>query len=119
MLITFCVCVLTVGPQNFRAEVDARLGAPQVFIKQVILYHEVECNYDETRIDEEGVTDSPAGTRIIDHTPRRIVRVINEQNVLTESKAINIEWMKKSKSKSQLSLSTLEINVLFCFLFAC
>lgn len=81
----------------------------------MILYHEVECNYDETRIDEESVTDPSAGTRVIDHTPRRIVRVINEHNVLTESKAINIEWMKKSKSKSQLSLSTLEINVLFLF----
>lgn len=110
---SFCVTC-----QNFRAEVDARLGAPQVFIKQVILYHEVECNYDETRIDEDSVPEGPAGTRIIDHTPRRTVRVINEQHLLPESKAINIEWMKKSKSKSQLSLSTLEINVLFLFCFA-
>lgn len=94
---------------------DARLGAPQVFIKQVILYHEVECNYDETRVVEEGVSETPADGRVIDHTPRSSVRVVSEQNLLTESKAFNVEWIKKSKSKSksQLSLSTLEINVSF------
>lgn len=107
-------CCLTC--QNFRSEVDARLGAPQVFIKQVILYHELECNYDETRVHEEGETRD--GVRVIDHTPAS-VRVVSEENLLTESKAVNIEWIKKSKSKSksQLSLSTLEINVLFCCLF--
>ena len=116
-----CVCACACD-QSLRSEVDARLGAPQILIKQVILYHEVECNYDETRVEEsQRLADSPdaLATRVIPHTPKTTVRVISQESLLSDSKAINVEWIQKSKSKSQLSLSTLEINVLFAlFLFA-
>lgn len=110
-----CTC-----DQNLRAEVDAREGSSQILIKQVILYHEVECNYDESRVAEDTVSDRTPSTRVIGHLPdRRTVRVISEENILTESKSSirGVEWMKKSKSKSQLSLSNLEINVFVSFCF--
>jgi hypothetical protein len=95
---------------------DARRGQPQVVIKQVILYHALECNYDESRLEEPA--SDPTSMTITSHHPLpcTTITVINEDRELSEPRALNIEFLKKSSSsKSQLSLSNLEINV-FCVL---
>lgn len=99
--------------QTLRLEMDARQGQPQVLIKQVILYHEVECNYDESRSEEE--PSDPSSMRITSHhpLPRTTITVINEDREVSDPQTLNIEFLRRSsKSKSQLSLSNLEINVL-------
>ena len=96
---------------------DSRHGQPQVVIKQVILYHELECNYDESRLEEVPV--DPSTVTITSHHPfpQATVTVFNEDRELNDPQALNLEFLRRSsKSKSQLSLSNLEINV-FCHYF--
>ena len=83
---------------------DAHDGSPQVVIKQVILYHEIQCNYDESRLREEAISnlDQPKTT------DTRLVLFGKNNNSF---QPYDIEYFKKSKSKSQMSLSSLEINV--------
>lgn len=91
--------------KDIRSEIDARDGSPQVLIKQVILYHEIQCNYDESRLKEDcatGQADEPKSTD---------TRLVLFGKNSTSFQPYDIGYFKKSKSKSQMSLSSLEINV--------
>lgn len=115
--------------QYLQSEFDARIGKPEILIKQVILYHELECNYDDSRLEEDSPPTAPTyypKTMTItshhpDQQPRTTVTVINEDRIIAEGERSGVldtlEFFKKSKpkSKSQLSLSSLEINVLCHF----
>ena len=108
---------------------DTRQGQTQVLIRQVVLFHELECNYDDSRLEENSSptapTDYPKTMTITSHhpdqQPRTTVTVINEDRTIAEGERSGVldtlEFFKKSKpkSKSQLSLSSLEINVLSHF----
>lgn len=93
--------------KDIRSEIDAHAGSPQVFIKQVILYHEVECNYDESRLHENDHSDK----REPKTTDTRLV--LFGKNGTGHFRSHDIENFKKTMSKSQMSLSSLEINVVF------
>jgi hypothetical protein len=115
--------------QYLQSEIDARIGKPEILIKQVILYHELECNYDDSRLEEDPCPAAPTDPKTMtitshhpDQQPRTTVTVINEDRTIVEGERSGVldtlEFFKKSKpkSKSQLSLSSLEINVLSHFL---
>jgi len=96
---------------------DTRQGQTQVLIRQVVLFHELECNYDESRLNED--THDPSRIKITSHhpsQPQATITLINEDRDLTDPSILPLEFIKKSgKSKSQLSLSNLEINVFLLF----
>ena len=105
------VCYVT-DEKDIRSEIDARAGSPQVYIRQVILYHEVQCNYDESRLersdDSEKSETKTTDTRL----------VLFGKNGTGPLQPHDIENLKKSISKSQMSLSSFEINVEFYSLIA-
>lgn len=92
-----------------------------MLINQVILYHELACDYDPTRREEMmrrspmlmSYGRAPSSGRSISQTElnKRTYQLFGRGTLVTRP-PINLDTLRKRPlSKSQVSLSNLEINV--------